>query len=136
MSWGYAGGLCSVPRQPLSDLDRLLCDRCGTQVVGLVAHCDECDWDCCSSCAAQLRQYSQQTDSSRAKASARVTCCNPACPSVVSSSSPVAAADDDVVRGELMSQPGAAQLSLEAVLPKDLVNKLDKLQQLAQVSSS
>lgn len=38
-----------------------------------------------------------------------------------------------VVRGELMSLPGADELSLEAVLPADILKQLDKLQQLAQV---
>jgi hypothetical protein len=152
-AWGVA--LRDVPQEALPARERSLCDRCGTQVAGLVGHCSSCQWDCCSSCVTQLRLHTPQQDASADTAGSdgvaeqqqiKVTCCNPACPSVSakrrSSSSSGSKrqrqqdADDDqrvVVRGELWSVGGAAELALQVVLPPDLLTQLERLQQLAQV---
>jgi hypothetical protein len=97
-AWGLS--LADVPQEPLPDRERSLCDRCGTQIAGLVGHCSSCEWDCCSSCVSQLRQHTLQQQQQGASAGSSrdaehhpqpqqqqqqqvpVTCCNPACPSV------------------------------------------------------
>lgn len=134
MAWGYTGGISRVPRQTLPAGDRLLCDRCATQAVGLVAHCAQCGWDCCSSCVSTLRQQCQQ--SAAVSGAVPVTCCNPACPSVVGPQSSPAARELEqrcVARGDLLSVSGAAKLKLVVLLPADMAGSLGKLQQLAQV---
>jgi hypothetical protein len=90
--------LADVPQEPLPERERSLCDRCGTQIAGLIGHCSSCEWDCCSSCVSQLRLHTLQQQQQGASAGSNdaaeqqqpqrqvhVTCCNPACPSVPSS---------------------------------------------------
>jgi hypothetical protein len=155
--------LADVPQEPLPERERSLCDRCGTQIAGLIAHCSSCEWDCCSSCVSQLRQHTLQQQQQQQGASAginddaeqqpqqqvHVRCCNPACPSVPSSRRSSSSGGNKrkggqsqqqqqllesvVERGQLMSVGGAAELELQVVLPPDLLKQLGRLQQLAQV---
>ncbi|KAF6251790.1 hypothetical protein COO60DRAFT_583077 [Scenedesmus sp. NREL 46B-D3] len=93
---GFAD-LASVPVEAMLERERLNCDRCGTNLVGLAANCGSCGWDLCTSCMKELRQQqqqqqqqTQQADGSGACSAAAAaavpaddkfqwTCCNPNC---------------------------------------------------------
>lgn len=165
-----------MDQEVLPEKTRTLCDRCGTQIVGLMGHCSSCEWDVCSDCVTALRQQLQRThpglthgssdskdSSSSSKDSSQTTdgseqqpqrqhlkvnCSNPACPSVLAQAAPSGSGSSDkrsgegcmtqrwrqdVVRGQLFSQAGAAELHLHVLLPADLLPHLEHLQQLGQV---
>ncbi|KAF8057712.1 JMJ25 [Scenedesmus sp. PABB004] len=125
-AWGVGGGLAAVPREALAQRQRVLCDRCGTHVVGLLAHCAACEWDVCASCIADLRRGAA---SGGRAARGPLSCSNPGC-----RSAPRAARrgpDDELVRGGLGAIPGAQELELQLLLPKDLLGAVERLQALA-----
>lgn len=57
-AWGFSS-LLDVPASPLDILVRPLCDRCATQIAGIAAHCPQCGWDVCVTCAAELCEQAQ-----------------------------------------------------------------------------
>jgi len=71
-AWGFSS-LLGVPASPLDILVRPLCDRCATQIAGIAAHCPQCGWDVCVTCAAELREQAQAAAAAAAAVAAQQT---------------------------------------------------------------